>query len=272
MMELKDQERISMRKMFLFLSRICDTAKKTVVLMIDEVDSASNNRVFIDFLAQLRGYYLNRDNCATFHSVILAGVYDIKNLKSKIRSDEEQQYNSPWNITAKFNIDMSFSAVEIAAMLGEYEADYQTGMDVSEMAEEIYQYTSGYPYLVSVLCKYLDEELTDAWTKEGLAEAVKILLSESIPLFGSMMRHISEYPNLKNMLYAILFLGEQVTYNPDNKIIELACMFGYTINDHGSVRVANRIFETRLYNLFLSEEELDSLMSKKAKQDRSQFV
>lgn len=26
--------------------------------MIDEVDSASNNQVFIDFLAQLRGYYL----------------------------------------------------------------------------------------------------------------------------------------------------------------------------------------------------------------------
>ena len=32
--------------------------KKPVVMMIDEVDSASNNQVFIDFLAQLRGYYL----------------------------------------------------------------------------------------------------------------------------------------------------------------------------------------------------------------------
>jgi len=167
---------------------------------------------------------------------------------------------------------MSFSAAEIAVMLGEYEADYQTGMDVAKMAEEIYQYTSGYPYLVSALCKYLDEELTDAWTRAGIEEAVKMLLNESIPLFGSMMRHISEYPNLKNMLYAMLFLGERVTYNPDNKVIELACMFGYTVNDHGNVRVANRIFETRLYNLFLSEEELNSLMSKKAKQNRSQFV
>ena len=63
--------------------------------MIDEVDSATNNQVFLDFLAQLRGYYINRSRFATFQSVILAG--------------------------------------------------------------EIYDYTSGYPHLVSRLCQLLDE-------------------------------------------------------------------------------------------------------------------
>ena len=29
----------------------------------------------------------------------LAGVYDIKNLKLKLRPGSEHQYNSPWNIT-----------------------------------------------------------------------------------------------------------------------------------------------------------------------------
>lgn len=278
---LKEQDRISMGKMFRCLSRLCKTAKKPIVLIIDEVDSASNNQVFIDFLAQLRGYYLDRENRPIFHSVILAGVYDIKNLKLKIRSDEKHQYNSPWNISAKFNLDMSFSADQIAVMLEEYETDNQTGMNVQEMAEEIFQYTSGYPYLVSAICKYLDEEVPDkedfensdaVWTKEGIAEAVKILMDEKIPLFDSMMRHISEYPDLKNMLYAILFLGEHVAYNPDNKTIELGCMFGYTINNRGSVQVANRIFETRLYNFFLSEEELASAISRMAKKDRSQFI
>ena len=33
-------------------------------------------------------------------------------------------------------------------------------------------------------------------------------------------------------------------------------MYGLVKNDHNVVKVANRIFETRLYNLFLSEEEL----------------
>lgn len=53
----------------------------TIVLMIDEVDGASNNQVFFDFLAQLREYYLDWDHMLVFHAVILAGVYDIKNLK-----------------------------------------------------------------------------------------------------------------------------------------------------------------------------------------------
>lgn len=57
--------------------------------MIDEVVSASNNQVFIDFLAQLRGYYLDREKRSIFHSVILAGVYEIKNMKLKIRPNEE---------------------------------------------------------------------------------------------------------------------------------------------------------------------------------------
>lgn len=66
--------RMSMGEMFQWLSKVCETAEKPVVLMIDEVDSASNYQVFLSFLALLRGYYLDRKNRPTFHSVILAGV------------------------------------------------------------------------------------------------------------------------------------------------------------------------------------------------------
>lgn len=73
--------------LFLKLSELCSASDKPIVLMIDETDSASNNQVFIDFLSQIRGYYLNRDAEPAFQSVILAGVYDIKNLKRKIRPE-----------------------------------------------------------------------------------------------------------------------------------------------------------------------------------------
>lgn len=278
MISLKTMERISMDEMFRCLSRLCRTAKKPVVLIIDEVDSASNNQVFIDFLAQLRGYYLARDKRPIFQSVMLAGVYDIRNLKMKIRPDEEHQYNSPWNISADFDIDMSFSVSQITAMLEEYEADNHTGMDVKIVADEIYQYTSGYPYLVSAVCKIMDEKLpyqktfTDdrsIWTKEGVNEAVKILLRSRTTLFDSMIKHINEYPDLKEMLLTMLLQGEQVAYNQYNHTIELARMFGYVVDNEGNVQVANRIFETCLYNLFLSEEELTNAMSKMAKQNKS---
>lgn len=68
----------SLGKLFAVLSELCETAEKPIVLIIDEVDSAANNQVFLDFLAQLRSYYLDRENSPAFWSVILAGVYDVK--------------------------------------------------------------------------------------------------------------------------------------------------------------------------------------------------
>ena len=62
----------------------------------------------LKLLLNFRNYYLSRDKTPIFHSVILAGVYDIKNLKLILRPDSEHQYNNPWNIAAKFKINMSF--------------------------------------------------------------------------------------------------------------------------------------------------------------------
>lgn len=271
----------SLMDLFVCLSRMCQLSSRPIVLMIDEVDSASNNQVFIDFLAQLRGYYLKRDKTPIFHSVILAGVYDIKNLKLKLRPDSERQYNSPWNIAADFDIDMSFGAPQIAKMLEEYEEDYHTGMDIKGVSEEIYQYTSGYPVLVSAICKRIDEKIigkedfenpSKAWSHEGIEEAVKTILTDRAPLFESMIRHLNEYPGMKKMFQAILFQGSDFSYSPDTKEISLACMFGYAVNAEGKVRIANRIFETRLYNYFLSEEELSSTMGKMAQRDKSYFI
>ena len=278
---MREEHGIGLKDLFVRLSDICGNSPRPIVLMIDEVDSASNNQVFIDFLAQLRSYYLNRDKTPIFHSVILAGVYDIKNLKLKLRPESENQYNSPWNIAAKFNINMDFSSSQIRGMLEEYEADYHTGMDTETVAEEIYQYTSGYPVLVSSICKYIDEELlgedametpAKAWSTEGIEKAVKQILIDDIPLFGSMIRHLNEYPDMKRMFQAILFQGSEFSYSPDTKEISLACMFGYAVNVDGKVRIANRIFETRLYNYFLSEEELSSTMGKMAQRDKSYFI
>lgn len=147
-----DTPDVGLDELFECLSCMCEHSSRPIILMIDEVDSASNYRVFIDFLAQLRARYLKRDKIPTFHSVILAGVYNIKNLKLKLRPESEHQYNSPWNVATDFDMDLSFSSCQIASMLAEYEADHHTGMDVKETAEEIYRYTSGYPVLVSSVC------------------------------------------------------------------------------------------------------------------------
>ncbi len=263
------------------ISEICGTAQRPLVLMIDEVDQAGAYPVFLSFLGMLRSQYLKRMQRPVFQSVILASVYDIKNLKLKIRPKDTVEKNSPWNIAADFDIHMSFSSNEIFHMLETYEDDYHTGMDIQTLAGLLYDYTSGYPFLVSRLCQLVDEKVAGtehfpdkiaAWTKDGFLEAVKMILSEKNTLFESLINKLNEYPKLKKMLYSILFTGDQISFNYDNPVIDLAFMLGFVTNQEGMLRVANRIFETRLYNLFLSEEEVGNHIYSAGMINKNQFI
>lgn len=272
----------SLGKLFALLSELSDTSGKPIVLIIDEVDSATNNQVFLDFLAQLRAYYLKRNVLPSFQSVILAGVYDVKNIKRKIRPDEEHKVNSPWNIAADFEVNMSLSKDGIAGMLWDYEADYHTGMDAEKIAGLIYDYTSGYPFLVSRLCKLMDEKVAGSegfpdksgtWTKLGFLEAVKLLLSEKNTLFESLMGKILDSREVRQVIYSILFSGERIVYNPDDPWLDLAMMYGFIRNLDGAVTISNRIFEMRLYNYFLSTTEAQNAkIFRAASQDKNQFI
>ena len=175
-------------------------------------------------------------------------------------------------------MDMSFSVSDIAGMLESYEADWHTGMDIREISQMIYDYTSGYPYLVSRLCMFMDEgvgmspDKTQAWTKAGFMDALKILLEEKNLLYESLANKLEDYPELKTVLYELLFTGRPIPYTALNQAIEVAEMFGFLKNVEGKAVISNRIFETVLYNLFLSEEYVGSRMYDAGLLDKNQFV
>ena len=252
------RERCSEMELADFISTICHHNKKPLVLLIDEVDQAGNHVSFIKFLGLLRGMYLRRNVVPTFQSIILAGVYDIKNLKLKMRPEDLHQYNSPWNIAVPFDVDMSLSADGIAGMLAEYKADHGLDFDEKAVAKMIRDYTSGYPFLVSRICQIIDAEQY-SWDKEGVLKAVNAILMERNTLFVSMIDILDEFPKLKQTLKKLLLSGIESSYNPDEKYIQMASMFNYIINKNGKIALACRIMETRLYNLFLSEEERQRL-------------
>lgn len=264
--------------LFLTLTKMCRKAERKIVLIIDEVDSATNNQVFIDFLAQLRFYYLKRRITPTFKSVILAGVYDVRSVKRKIRPDEEHKENSPWNIAADFLVDMSFSVDDITGMLKEYESDYHTGMDIKRISKLIYDYTSGYPYLVSRFCKLMDERIAGsrdfpdrsvAWTVNGFLEAEKMLVKENNMLYQSLIGKLNSYPELRAVLYELLFTGKPIPYVATNNYINVAAMFGFIRNEGDTAVVSNRIFESVLYNFFISEEFAASKMYNAGVQEKA---
>ncbi len=237
----------------------CKQCGQKVVLTIDEVDKASNNEVFVRFLGMLRNMYLDREKFKdydyTFWSVILAGVYDVKNLKVKIRPNEEHQFNSPWNVAADYKLDMTFNPQEISTMLVDYENENHIGFDIKEISEEIYKYTSGYPVLVSAICKEIDENLDRDWTKDGVLKAVKnIIEDENFVLLDDISKNLQIYGDLRNLLYDITINGVSYMFSLVDPVVKLASMFSYIKKDeYKNLVIHNLIFEEAMHVYFINE-------------------
>ena len=267
---------LALDDLFFAFSAWCSESERPVVLIIDEVDSATNNQVFLDFLAQLRLGYLTREKNPghpTFRSVVLAGVTDVKHLKARIRPDGESRVNSPWNIAADFDVDMSFSAADVAGMLADYETDHGTGMDVAAVAEELVSWTGGYPFLVSRVCQLVDRH-GFGWDRAGVDAAVRELLKDDdVSLFESLMGKLEDFPALKEQLRLMLMQGEQMSYLPYDETQKQLRMYGFVTGRGGKLAVANRIFETLLYEQFVGEERASgSGFFRAGDLDRSLFV
>lgn len=250
------------------MTQFIRTFNRRVVLFIDEVDKSSNNQLFINFLGLLRSKFLlaKQKKDLAFHSVILAGVHDIKNLKLKIRDGEEIKLNSPWNIAVNFDVDMSFSRVEIETMIKEYANLNKLEMSSKEIAEKLYYYTSGYPFLVSRLCQILDENICTPkghWTEKDIDKSLKFILKENNTLFDDLKKNLENNKELNKFIFNIVFNNSEKVFNIDNSIIEQGALYGILKDDNGLVKVSNRVYEQRIYNYFASK--LDNNLEKMSK-------
>jgi len=242
-----------------FITKLIKTMPtKSWVLMIDEVDKSSNNQLFLDFLSMLRNKYLqqNEGRDHSFQSVILVGVHDIKTLKAK-----SGDYNSPWNIAIDFKVDLSFAPHEIETMLQDYSEDKQIQLDISAIAERLYYYTAGYPYLVSKLCKFIDEDIIPNradknWSVDDVQAAFKMIVDEgyTTTLFDSLTKYLENNQALYELIFHIVINGKSLNFTIANPVINLAHLYGILKpSERGHCQIHNRIFEQRIYAYMLSK-------------------
>lgn len=120
------------------------------------------------------------------------------------------------------------------------------------------------PFLVSRICQLIDTVVcetmspAEAWSRIGLDEAIKLILKEKNTLFETLTKNLNNYPEMKAALRRGLMEGDHLPFNTDQGQVALMDMYGLIRNDYGVIRIANRIFETRIYNLFLSDDEMKS--------------
>ena len=248
------------------LADIISKIDKKLVLMIDEVDKSSNNDIFIYFLGMLRNKFLNalEDKDYTFHSVILAGVHDIKNLKLKIRPESEKKFNSPWNIAMDFKVDMSFNQNEIKTMLLDYTQETGNPMDIEAISERLHFWTSGYPFLVSKLCKMLDEDFlplrdNKEWSVTDIDKAVYILTGEKNTLFDDMGKNLENNKGLYDFMESVILGYNQYPFERLNSNVDIAYLYGLIVStEDKKISIHNKIFEEKLTSYFLSKNEMSN--------------
>jgi hypothetical protein len=242
------------------ITQIANKTKKKTVLLIDEVDKSSNNQLFVSFLAMLRNKYLAQDTFKTFHAVVLAGVHDVKSLKAKIRPDEEQKFNSPWNIATDFKVDMNLQSFEIKPMLDDYVAERGVKMDTAAMAEDLFYYTSGYPFLVSKLCKMMDEEIlptkeTKEWTEADLLWATKKLITEKNTNFDSLIKNLENNESLYKLVYDVAIEGIPISFNANQAANDLGILFGILTPHNNRLFIHNKIYNEVIVNYMIANME-----------------
>ena len=244
------------------ITELCQQTDKKIVVLIDEVDRSSNNRLFVLFLGLLRNKFLQQEDMPTFHSVVLAGMHDVKTLKLKIRDDEEKTYNSPWNIASPYNVNMNLSAKAIKPMLEDYMQEQNISMNPQLIAERLFYLTSGYPYLVSHLCKIIAEEIMPTkivkeWTEDDVNRAFQRLLrDENNANFDTLIKNLENNPELYQLVYAIVIGGAKFSYWPDNQLVNLGKLHGiFGVSENDSLIIHNRIYRERIANYMISKWE-----------------
>lgn len=242
------------------ISDLVIEAQSKVVVLIDEVDASSNYAAFVNFLTMLRNKYLIRGNAPTFYSVVLVGVHDIKNLKFKLRNPEEAQYNSPWNIAVDFKVDLSFNPKEIAPMLEQYTEAEGVQMDIPAIAERLHYHTSGYPFLISKICKDLVEDILPykkdktTWTLDDVEASVRLLLKQNNTNFDSLFGNLENHKDLYDLTARIILDGAEIGFNQYNPTIYKGILYGI-FKRNGKIRIHNRIYEQLIYSYLSSKVE-----------------
>jgi len=264
----KAKEVVDFNSLFRVLDYIINKTGKKLVLFIDEIDKTSNNELFLNFLGLLRDRYIvaKAGFNVTFHSVILAGVTDIKTLKQKLRPDSESKQNSPWNIAVDFEVDMSFSPAEIETMLVDYVADTGIQMDTKAISERLYFWTSGYPFLVTYLCKQVAEKIipetqSKVWEVEYIDQAVRIIKRGTNTLFDVLAKNLENYPELYKLIEGIILGNEDTTFALTDPHINVAYMYGFiTSNKKGKVRIHNKIFYEVIAEYLVTKTQINRII------------
>lgn len=115
------------------------------------------------------------------------------------------------------------------------------------------------------------DEIPLPWTEDGLRSAVKILLGRPNTLFDDIIKNLESHKGFRNMVEGILLQGAEISFVASNPDIARGEMYGIVKNESGQVKIANPIFESYIYEYFVSVHNMENLMISQYS-DKSMYI
>ena len=138
-------------------------------------------------------------------------------------------------------------------MLEEYAADRGVKLDAQHFSERLFYYTSGYPFLVSKMCKMLDETYmpqkeVQEWTDNDLETAFQELITESNANFDSLIKNLEDHQELYDTVYKVAVNGVDMSFNIQNPVTNLGVVYGVFVNRNGRIDIHNKVYNELIVN------------------------
>jgi hypothetical protein len=228
-----------------FLHQVATRAhdlKKKLVIILDEIGSAKFENV-TGFYVVLRDIYNSRQAEAIFQSItfMLVGAFHPSNL-----IDDDSI--SPFNVAQQVRLQ-DFTSDQIATFLSAI-ADSE---NVANLANRVYFWTNGQPYLTQLLCSFIDSKSTP----DDVDNKVHVLFKSDKKHLPPLLKKLSADTKLIEYVDR-LFSGEKIkfypTANPRQADLEL---LGFISDDmEGNCCIKNRIYQLGL-KTFIDEKNFD---------------
>ena len=145
-------------------------------------------------------------------------------------------------------------------MLEDYSKDKNISMDIKEVSEKLYYYTSGYPFLVSRMCEIIDTKILPKrdkkeWLIEDIDTVFGMIIKESNPNFDVLIKNLENNTELYETVYSMIIEGTERSFKIHNPIINLSVLYGIVRQENEKVRIHNRVYEQLIYKYMSSKKE-----------------
>jgi len=145
----------------------------------------------------------------------------------------------------------------------DYINDKKIEMDIEQISKRIYFYTNGYPFLVSRVCKEIDERIlptksTQNWNLEDVEEAVKRIIKEDNTNFQSLVINLEHNKNLFDFVEKLILGSEKFNYSTTEPTMYLAYQYGLIDNKNNVVSIHNKIYQELITDYMVSKFKIES--------------